>query len=1056
MAEFNFENLLEWRCIGPFRGGRVVAVAGDPHDPATFYFGGCAGGVWKTVDTGVYWQNVSDGFFKTSAVGALAVAPSDSNVIYAGMGETTIRIDVSHGDGVYRSTDAGRSWQHLGLADTRHIGKIAIHPEDPDTVYVAALGHAHGNNPERGVYRSRDGGQTWELVLHKSDKAGAVDVKLDPNNPRIIYATIWEAYRNFWQISSGGEDSGLYRSLDGGDTWEDISRHKGLPEGLLGKMGVAPSPAQPGRVWALIEAENKPGVYRSDDYGDSWEHLTDNGDLHGRAWYYMHIHADTQDAETVYVNCYSFWKSIDGGSTFKEITVPHGDCHDLWLDPNNNQRLIHGNDGGACTSYNGGASWSSIFNQPTAQFYHIDTDNQYPYHVYGTQQDNSSLAIPSASERGAIPWAAIYQVGTGESGYIASKPDDHNIAYIGAIGSSPGGGNCLQRYDHRTKQIRLIANWPEANWGYGAEADRYRFNWTYPIVISPHDPNILYIGGNQVLKSTDEGQSWTEISPDLTRNDPDKLKPTGGPINRDSIGAETYCTVFSFAESTHEPGLLWAGSDDGLLHLSKDGGATWENVTPQALPEWAMISLIELSPHNPAAVYIAATKYKLDDYSPYLFKSKDYGQTWTQINQGIRANDYTRVIRVDPSRAGLLYAGTETGIYISFDDGANWQPFNLNLPVCPIHDLVIKDNDLIAGTHGRSIWILDDLTSLHQLQDDLAEKAVHLFKPRDTWRVFRYLFGDFGGYKSGKNYNTAFTEITTFIYDKTPENAVNKHFLDVGQNPPEGVILGYWLQEAATDLTLEILNQQNEVIHTFTTKPAASDDMSDEMKEELETRLYAPAKAGFNRLIWNMQHEEGTKQKGTKGAGATPAVGPIVAPGEFKVRLTVAGQTQSQTFRVKKDPRVTTTDADLEKQEALLLRIRDKTAEANEAINALRDMQTQVKGWLERVADEAVQTAGQDLSAKLKEIVEPLAAPDIVADRDLFNAGTRLAHKMGNFHSYVASAAFAPTDASEEYYKFLAEQIDGQLAAYDRLLAVEVATFNAAIAKAGVSGLVVR
>ena len=1053
MTDLNFDKLLTWRCIGPFRGGRVVAVAGDPVNQATFYFGACAGGVWKTTDGGTYWECVSDGYFKTGSVGALAVAPSDPNVIYAGMGETTIRIDVSHGDGIYRSTDAGRSWQHMGLAETRHIGKIAVHPQNPDVLYVAALGHAHGNNPERGVYRSKDGGQTWELVLHKSDKAGAIDVKLDPSNPRIIYATIWEAYRNFWQISSGGPDSGLWRSMDGGDTWEEISRNPGLPEGVLGKMGVAPSPAQSGRVWALLESENKPGLYRSDDYGDKWEQVSDNGELYGRAWYYIHVTADPVDPNTVYVNCFNLWKSVDGGKNFTQIATPHGDNHDIWIDPQNNQRMVQGNDGGACISYNGGASWSSIYNQPTAQLYHICADNQYPYRIYATQQDNSSISVPNASERGAIPWAAVYQAGTGESGHIAVRPDDHNIVYIGAIGSSPGGGSALQRYDHRTKQIRLIANWPESNWGLGAIDDRYRFNWTYPVVISPHDPNVLYVGSQKVLKTTNEGQSWREISPDLTRNDPDKLQPTGGPINRDSIGAETYCTVFALAESPHEPGVLWAGSDDGLIHLSKDGGENWEDVTPTALPEWTMISIIEPSPHDPATVYVAATKYKLDDYAPYLFKTTDYGQSWTLIVDGIRPDDYTRVIRADPGRTGLLYAGTETGVYISFDDGQSWRPFNLNLPVCPIHDLIIKDNDLIAGTHGRSIWILDDLTPLYQLADDLQEQAAHLFKPRDSWRIWRQLFDGWGGGAPGKNYNAAFTEITTFKEDKSPENWVERMFIDVGKNPPAGAIIGYFLKEESAALKVEILTNDGQIVRSYVNKPAESEEMTDEAKAELKTKLYAPANSGFNRLIWDMRYEDGTKLKG-KIINATPARGPIVPPGDYQVRLTVDGQSQAQSITIKKDPRVTTSTADLETQAALLLRVRDKIGEANEAINNLRDMRAQIKGWLGRVKDEQVQAAGKSLTEKLLEIEKSLIAPDIKTRSEVLNNGMRLVARLGNFHPYVASADFAPTDVAEDYFLETAAKIDAQLAAYDQVLANEVAAFNQAISEAGVNGIV--
>ena len=547
------DNIGHWRCIGPFRGGRVVTVAGHPSELGTFYFGACAGGVWKTEDAGQYWENISDGYFNTASVGALAVSESDPNVIYAGTGEATIRIDVSHGDGVYKSTDAGRSWKHVGLDDTRHIGKLRIHPTDPDTVYVAALGHAFGRNKQRGVFRSTDGGENWERVLFVSDKAGAVDLSIDPNNPRIIYASIWEAYRNFHMMSSGGEDSGIWRSLDGGDSWENVSANKGLPAGILGKIGIAASPAQSGRVYALIEHEEG-GMYRSDDHGDSWDFVARNNDIISRAWYYMHLTPDPQDADTVYVNNLRFWKSIDGGRTYQMIGTPHGDNHDLWIDPQNPKRMVQGNDGGACVSFNGGASWSSIFNQPTAQFYHVAADNRDPYFVYGTQQDNSSVAVPSRNEKSSLMWMDGFIAGSGESGYIAIKPDDDNIVFVGAIGSSPGGGNCLQRYDHASKQLRLVTTWPEVTSGEPASDYEYRFAWTYPIVFSPHDPNTLYIGGNMIFKSTDEGHSWEAISPDLTRADPATLGITGGPINREGASAEVYATVFALAESAHAAG----------------------------------------------------------------------------------------------------------------------------------------------------------------------------------------------------------------------------------------------------------------------------------------------------------------------------------------------------------------------------------------------------------------------------------------------------------------------------------------------------------------------
>ena len=651
---------LEWRCIGPYRGGRVVAVAGDPVNAAVFYFGACAGGIWKTTDAGTYWENISDAYLPTAAVGAIAVADSDPNVIYVGMGECCIRGDVSHGDGVYRSTDAGKTWMHLGLADTRHIARVRIHPTNPDVVYVAALGHAYGPNNQRGVFRSADGGKTWDHILFRSDKAGAIDLSLDPHNPRILYAAIWEAQRTPWSLTSGGPDSSLYQSTDGGETWTELTNNPGLPAGLKGRIGVAVSPARPGRVWALVEAEDG-ALFRSDDGGATWQRLSEERNLRLRFWYYGHVFADPQDPDTVYVLNIQAWKSVDGGRTFAQMTTPHGDNHDLWIDPRHPQRMIEGNDGGACVSFNGGASWSTIYNQPTAQFYHVATDTRFPYRVYGTQQDNTAICVPSRSEKGAILSSQCYPVGSSESGYIAVRPDNPNLVYSGAIGSAPGGGGVMLRYDHATEQVRIITVWPEIYGGWGAKDLKYRFQWTYPIVLSPHDPNILYAAGNVLFRSADEGMSWKAISPDLTRQDVSKLEPSGGPINKDTTGAEHYCTIFAFAESPHQPGVFWVGSDDGLIHLSRNDGETWDNVTPKELPEWALISMIEVSPHDPATAYVAATRYKLDDVQPYLYKTHDYGQTWQRITAGIPAHDFTRVIREDPARRGLLYAGTETG-----------------------------------------------------------------------------------------------------------------------------------------------------------------------------------------------------------------------------------------------------------------------------------------------------------------------------------------------------------------------------------------------------------
>lgn len=1052
----DFKGLLEWRCIGPFRGGRVVAVAGDPRNANVFYFGAVAGGVWKTTDGGTYWECVSDGFFNTSSVGALAVSPSDPNVIYAGMGETTIRIDVSHGDGVYKSTDAGRSWQHMGLADTRHIGKLRIHPTNPDIVYVAALGHAFGKNEERGVFKSIDGGSSWRKVLYVSDGAGAVDISLDEANPRILYAAIWEASRSFWQISSGGSESGLWMSTDGGESWIDIGDRPGLPKGIKGKIGFAASPAKPGRVWALIEHTTEGGLYRSDNYGDTWERVSDNQNLVSRAWYYIHITADPVDPETVYVNNLDLWRSNDGGRNFVMITTPHGDNHDIWIDPRNNQRMIQGNDGGANVSFNGGETWSTIYNQPTAQFYHLATDTRQPYYVYGTQQDNSSIAVPSRTPYSGISWSDCFIAGTGESGYIAVRPDDPNIVYVGAIGSSPGGGNCLQRYDHRTRQLRLLTTWPEVMGGYGAGEHRYRFAWTYPIIISPHDPNTIYIGGNQVFRTTDEGETWEPISPDLTRADPETLKPTGGPVNKDAIGAETYATVFALIESPHEKGVLWAGSDDGLMHLSKDGGQSWQSVTPPDLPEFTMISCIEPSPFDKATVYVAATRYKHDDYQPYLYKTSDYGASWQRIDKGIPAHDFTRVIRCDPGRAGLLFAGTETSLYVSFDDGAGWGQFQLNLPVSPIHDLLIKEDTLIAGTHGRSIWVLDDLGPLRQYKPELMEGAAHLFTPGQAIRPISTV--DWSTNEPGKNYVSGSNG--AYVVTKTEDNLAVRRYLDVGANPPAGAVICYYLKETpATPIKLSFSDAQNNEIRSYSSR--AEPKEGEKPDERAAKELKAPAKAGWNRFVWDLRHSPITRVEGKDPPAEMEVPGPRVPPGTYTVTLAIGEQSYSQELTVIKEPAIMSSNEDLQAQYNLLLRMHQKADEAVKAINRMRDLRGQLAGWEKRAGEvaeaKAVAETAAALKAKVLEIEERLQVPDLRPGwADNLNKGVRLMEKLLSLPPVVELGEYRPTKSMHEAFEHVSGQIDAAIAALDQLLETELPGLNAKIAEAKLGAVAAR
>ena len=1050
--EQRIDGLMRWRCIGPVRGGRVVAVAGSYEDPNTFYFGAAAGGVWKTTNGGTYWRPVSDGYFTTASVGALAVAPSDSNVIYAGTGETTIRIDVSHGDGVYKSVDAGLSWRNVGLRETRHIGKVRVHPRNPDVAWVAALGHAFGPNPERGVFKTTDGGETWRQVLFVSEKAGAVDLSVDETNPRILYATIWEAFRSPWMISSGGPDSGLWRSVDGGETWTELTHKPGLPTGTLGKLGVAASPARAGRVWTLLEHREEGGLYRSDDHGEHWEKVCDNQHLISRAWYYIHLTADPQDADTVWVNNLDFWKSTDGGRTFAEYATPHGDNHDLWIDPRNPKRLIQGNDGGACVSFDGAVTFSTIYNQPTAQFYHLGIDSKEPYHVYGTQQDNTSIGLPSRVNHAAITWQDSFIAGTGESGYITPKPDDPEILYVGAIGSSPGGGNALQRYDRRTDQIRLVTSWPESFRGVGASDWKERFNWTYPIIFSPHDAGTLYIGGDRVLRSTDEGQTWEPISGDLTRADPETLKPTGGPVNLDAIGAETYATVYAFVESPHQAGVFWAGSDDGLVHLSRDSGATWTNVTPPDLPDWTTIAGLEVSPFDPATVYLAGTRYKLDDYQPYLYVTRDFGEHWGRIDAGIPRRDFTRVIRCDPTRQGLLYAGTETGVYVSFNDGASWQPFQLNLPVAPVYELLVKGSDLVAGTHGRSIWILDDLTPIRRLAAGLPSGQPFLFPPRPTERWLPGIDWS-GNVKSSTNYLNA--RGGAYTVTTTADGESVRTYLDVGENVPRGAIITYRLTadvDPESPLTLTFRKADGTEVRSFTSRQQDDPAIARERR--------APAKAGWNRFVWDLTYAPATRLEGTDPAAETPIPGPIVAPGAFTVTLKVGDRELTEPFEIVKPANRPATNEDLMAQEALLLRIHQQTDRTVRVINRMRDVRAQLDGWRKRTKERAgagaITEAAERLRDQVLAVEQALLMPDLRAGwADEINAGTRLLAKLVELAPVVALGDYPPTASAEAFFTDVSERIEREITRFEALLDQELPKFNAQVRQADLGAVIV-
>ena len=921
-----FLDQLSWRLVGPHRGGRVVAVAGHPWERTTFYFGSTGGGVWYTTDAGITWRNLSDGFFHRPAVGAIALAPSEPSVIYVGTGESTIRNNASSGNGVYRSVNGGLTWNHLGLAATRHISSVRIDPTDSDIAYVAALGHAHGPNPERGVYRTRDGGASWDLVLHRGEDAGAADLCIDPRNPRIIYATLWQGRRLPWRLDSGGPGSGLWRSTDGGDTWEDLSRRPGMPKGLLGRIGVAASGARPGRVWCIVEAEDG-AVFRSDDYGEHWERLCEQEDLRQRAWYYSRVIADPVDAETVWALNVQCWRSSDAGKVFSTFPVLHGDCHDLWIDPTDAKRMILGDDGGASVTLDGGESWSSLYNQPTAELYHVTTDTREPYRIYAAQQDNTTIAFPSQSRWGAITQLDTTHVGGGESGYIAVRPDNPDIVFAGNYKGE------ITRHDQSTGESRPIMVWPEESARAG-EA-RYRFNWTSPILLSPHDPNILYQTGNRVFRSTDEGQTWQPISPDLTYADADKLRSSGG-LTPDNSGAEYYCTIFTLAESPLAPGQLWAGTDDGRIHLTRDGGQSWTEITPHGLPRWATVRMIDASPHEAGTAYVAAEAHKLDDFHPYLWRTRDFGASWERLDHSLDRDEYCHVLREDPARRGLLLCGTELGLLVSFDDGTTWQRCQGELPRVPVHDFVFKGDDLVVATHGRSIWVLEDLPALRQYRPDLDEAALHVYQPR---RQVRWITEHGFPAKGEATRSYSLLGPVVVAYDKQPLPG-RTETVDVpvgaGRNPTDGVAVLYRLQDPGdTELRLTFRDATGREIRTLTARPGDEDRKPDKGKPK---DPMPPRQEGVNRFVWDGRHGRGTQIEidPPEDEDAAANLGPAVPPGRYMVRVELGEQAAEVEFEIAADPRSHFTPEQFAAQYDLALRLWGLLSDLYDGVNRSR------------------------------------------------------------------------------------------------------------------------
>ena len=1000
-------NALEWRSIGPFRGGRSAAVMGVPGKSNLYYFGSVGGGVWRTTDGGNSWENISDGFFGGS-IGAVAVSAWDNNVIYVGGGEATVRGNVSYGYGMWKSTDAGKTWTHTGLKESRHIPKIQIHPKNPDLVYAAVLGDLFKSSQERGVYRSKDGGKTWDRILFANADAGAVDLCMDPNNSRVLYASTWRIRRTPYSLESGGEGSALWKSTDGGDTWTNISTNEGMPKGTWGIVGVAVSPVNSNRVYAIIE-NDLGGVYRSDDAGKTWKRVNEDRNLRQRAWYYSKIIADTKDEDMVYVMNVSYHRSRDGGKTFQPFNANHGDHHDLWISPEDNQRMIIGDDGGGQVSFDGGENWSSYMNQPTAQFYRVTTDNSFPYRIYGAQQDNSTVRIRHRTAGGNIGLQDWETTAGGESGHLAIDPLNEDVVFGGSY------DGYLEMQNHRTGESRMVNPWPDLPMGHGAEGAKYRFQWNFPIFYSPHNPKKLYAASQHLHVSYNGGESWELASPDLTRNDPSKQGPSGGPITKDNTAVEYYCTIFAASESPYEKDLIIAGSDDGLLHITRDGGKEWKKITPP-LPEWSMFNSVEFDPFVKGGIYVAATRYKLGDYQPYLYRSKDYGTTWTKITDGIDAGHFTRVLRADPKRAGLLYAGTESGMYVSFDDGNSWKSFQLNLPQVPVTDLTIKNDNLIAATQGRSFWLIDDLTPLHQLSETASKSDAFLFKPAPAYRM-----------GSGWGFSRP---------SKTE-----------GKNHPGGVMVHYFVKDTVKVMaSIEILDKDGKLIRKFATRPD---------KKAKEDQLPRP-KPGMNRFVWNMRYPDAEGFDGLiMWAGGL--TGPRAVPGTYKAKLTVNGKTQETEFEILKDPRTTGTQEDIQAQFDFLINVREKLTETHQAIKKIRTVRDQVNKVTEPMRGKEGFKEITDLSKsmleEMKRIEEALYQTKNRSNQDPLNFPVRLNNKLAALSSEASSSDFRPNAQTQAVYAEVTSQIDVQLGSLKKIFTEQVPKFNDLVRQKQVSAL---
>ena len=1004
---------LEYRLIGPFRGGRSAAVTGVPGKPNLYYFGATGGGVWKTTDGGRTWKNISDGFFGGS-VGAVAVSKSDPNVMYVGGGEKTLRGNVSSGYGIWKSEDAGKTWKSSGLPKSRHVPRIAIHPSDPNIIYAAVLGNIYKPTENRGVYKSTDGGITWKKVLFANTNAGAVDLTLDPNNPRILYASTWNARRTPYSLSSGGKGSALWKSTDSGASWKEISQNEGFAKDTLGIIGVTVSPMDSERIWAIVENKEKGGVYRSDDGGETWSHINDDRALRQRAWYYSRIYADPKDKEVVYVVNVSYHKSKDGGKNFSSYRAPHGDHHDLWIAPENPNRMIIGDDGGAQITYDGGETWSTYYNQPTSQFYRVTTDTHFPYRIYAAQQDNSTIRINHRSDGSSITDRDWEPTAGGESAHIAVDPTNNDIIYGGSY------DGFLTRVNHQNKTVRSISVWPDNPMGHGAEDMKYRFQWNFPIFFSKHNPKKLYTFSNHVHVTENEGQSWKVISEDLTRNDPKTLKSSGGPITQDNTSVEYYGTIFAAAESPVKEGVLWVGSDDGLVHISQNSGTTWTNVTPKGMPEWMMINSIEPSNFDEGTCYVAGTKYKSGDFAPYLYKTEDYGTSWEKITDGIPAEHFTRVIREDAKQKGLLYAGTETGMYISFDDGSSWKPFQLNLPVVPITDLKVKDDNLIVATQGRSLWVLDDLTAIRQLAASKSTTGSFLLTPKPTYRM-----------KGGS----------------TKESKTE------GTNHPSGVMTYFYLEQFDKEkdtISLTYLTSQNDTINTYYSNlPKGSKEF-----------LIKGVEQGSNVFTWNMRGKGAEKLDGMVLWWAN-LDGPKAVPGIYKVSLALnKNEVATKEFQILADPRTEATPKQMQEQFNFITQVNKVVDRAHQSIKKIRNLNKQLstfeKEYKDKEQTKALVEQAKKLQKDLSTIEKALYQTKNRSNQDPLNFPIRLTNKLGHLNSLVGMGDFGPTEQDVAVKNELTQKIEIQLNAFDLILSKEIKAFNQEFTKLSLEYLLIE